>query len=213
MLIYAVYFISTDGRPMLIERFTKDENLPDDILLCGLLGTVQLLAEELTNEPGSAEKFQLKGFVFHLQQFSDKFQVVITSNEDERPAELLDTLGYRFIKKFSDEIENWKGDQSRFLEFGETIIELLRGKYKVDISRSLDPKKRLDTMSILNLPKAVQDTALIVVMLEHATIDEMEKFLNKKSKIIEKHLTELQQMGYIGVELLEDQVYYYVIPD
>ena len=79
------------------------------------------------------------------------------------------------------------------------------------MSRSLDPKKRLDTMSILALPKVLQDTALIVVMLEHATISEMEKFLNKKPNVIEKHLKTLQEDGYIGVELMDDEVYYYII--
>ncbi len=213
MLVYAVYIISTDGRPLLIERFTKDEDLPSDVLLCGLLATIQLLAEELTNEPGSAEKFQLKGYVFHLKLFSDKFQVVIASNFDETPEDLLENIGYRFFKKYSQEIEDWKGDQDVFLEFGDTIVELLKGKYKIDISRSLDPKKRLDTMSILALPKILQDTALIVLMLEHATILEMEKFLDKKPKTIEKHLKSLQQEGYIGVESMNDEVYYYIISD
>ncbi|MFV2013809.1 MAG: hypothetical protein ACC656_00130 [Candidatus Heimdallarchaeota archaeon] len=211
MIIYAVYIISTDGRPMFIERFTKDTNLPDDILLCGLLGTIQLLAEELTSEPGTAEMFQLRGFVFHMQLFGNRFQIVITSSEDQRPVELLETIGYRFIKKYDEKIEKWNGDQTTFRGFSDTIIEVIRGKYKIDMSRSLDPKKRLDTMSILSLPKSVQDTALIVVMLEHATIDEMQKFLSKKAEQIEKHLTELQENGYVGVELLGDEVYYYII--
>lgn len=211
MLVFAVYIISTDGRPLLIERFTKDEEMPSDVLLCGLLATIQLLSEELTGEPGSAEKFQLKGYIFHLKSFSNKFQVVVASNFDESPDDLLENLGLRFYKKYSQELENWKGDQTKFSDFGGTIIEQLKGKYKIDISRSLDPKKRLDTMNILSLPKSIQDTALIVVMLEHATVSEMEKFLKKKPAQIEKHLKALQQDGYIGVELMEDEIYYYII--
>lgn len=211
MIIYAIYIISTDGRPFFIDRYTKDVNLPEDILLCGLLGTIQLLAGELTNEPGSAEMFQLRDFVFHMQLFGDQFQVVIACSDDQRPTELLENIGYRFIKRYESKIETWNGDQSLFVGFEDTIIELLRGKYKVDISRSLDPKKRLDIMNILGFSKAVQDTALIVIMLEHATIDEMRKFLNRRRKTIENHLIELQEHGYVGVELLGEEMYYYVI--
>lgn len=209
-IAYAVLLISNDGRPLLTETFQTHDNMPDNTLLSGLLATIQILSKDLTGSEGAAEKFQLRGLIYHLRSFGD-FQVVISSSSESPPIESMDKIGWRFIKKYGEKIDQWKGNQSVFSEFGDEIQSIIKKTFFVDSSKLLDSSKKLDTISIFQLPKHLQQTALVLSTIQSGTAIDIARQLGEELDIIEEYLLLLQKQGYVGIYEKEGKQHYFTI--
>ncbi len=208
MILYAVYIITRDGREIISEIFQTPENVPNAAILSGLLSAFQYMAEDLTRSKSGAEKLNLSGLVYHLRNFGD-FQVVIVTDVDNAPARILDTLGWRFLQSHGERLINWTGNQTLFEPFRETINSVVMRHSSVDITRSLDPTKTLDTAAIFSLPKDIQPIAKALTMLEFATIEELLEEVEIPERDLKTSLADLQKEGYIGVREKEGKSQYF----
>ncbi len=201
-----MYVITKDGREIMSEIFQSPENVPNQSILSGLLSAFQYMSEDLTKREGAAEKLSLSGLVYHIRTFSD-FMVVLVTDADSPPAKVIDSIGWRFMQLYGEEIERWGGNQTIFEEFRGVINSIV--KKHIDKSRSVDPNKRLDTATIYLLPKEIQSTALAIATLEKATVSQVAEEVNQELADVEKHLITLQKEGYIGIRDQDGELLYF----
>ncbi|MHA2092620.1 MAG: hypothetical protein ACW98K_17375 [Candidatus Kariarchaeaceae archaeon] len=206
MILYAVYVITNDGREILSEIFQSPENVPNQSILSGLLSAFQSMSDEITKKEGSAEKLSLSGLIYHIRNYGD-FMVVIVTDADSAPAKILDSIGWRFMRQFGEELDRWTGNQTMFEGFRGTISEIV--SKHIDEMRAVDPNKRLDTTAIFELPKELQSTALVIASLEKATSQEIADEVSHDVETVEKYLDLLHMEGYIGVRDEDGKTLYF----
>jgi len=209
LIVYAVYIITNDGRPLVSEYFQSHANLPNDINLSALLASVQMFSEDITSTKGAAEKFQLRGMTYHLKKFGD-FQIVMVTDGDSSPAKLINNLGWRFMQQYVDEIEDWNGNTGIFLDFHPFIREVVGRESTIDIAGTLDPTKKLTTAVIFKLPKDVQNTALAIVSLESATANQIAEEIDDTLENVKSYLAVLQEEGYLGLKDESGEKVYFI---
>jgi hypothetical protein len=164
------------------------------------------MSHEITKKEGSAEKLSLSGLIYHIRNYGD-FMVVIVTDADSTPAKILDSIGWRFMRQFGEELDRWTGNQTMFEGFRKTISSIV--SKHIDEMRAVDPNKRLDTAAIFELPKELQSTALVITSLEKATSQEIADEVSHDVETVEKYLDQLQTEGYIGVRDEDGKTLYF----
>ncbi|MHA2031225.1 MAG: hypothetical protein ACW99A_04940 [Candidatus Kariarchaeaceae archaeon] len=210
MVLYAVYLITNDGREMMSEIFQSPKNIPNNAILSALLTAFQAMSEDLTKKPGSAEQLNLRGLNYHIQFFGN-FQVVLVTDGESRPAKVLTTLGWRFYKHYAEVLNAWTGNQKLFENFRDDIHEVVKKHLEVDMSGSLDPTKILDTATIFEMDPNLRPTALALLTLEKATMAEIMDEVDIEVNLLQEHLEELKDQGYIGVRDKEGEDLYFTV--
>ncbi|MHA2253189.1 MAG: hypothetical protein ACXAD7_22700 [Candidatus Kariarchaeaceae archaeon] len=206
MILYAAYIITIDGREILSEIFQSPENVPNQSILSGLLSAFSYMSQDLTQQEGAAEKLSLSGLIYHIRNYGD-FMVVIVTDADNAPSKILDSIGWRFLQDYGEELDSWRGNQTIFEDFRGIIDDIVH-KY-IDESRSVDPSKKLDTASIYHLPKEIQATALAITTLETASIAEVAEEVQIDPTIVGEYLQTLHKDGYIGVRQKDEGLVYF----
>jgi len=207
MIIYAVYIITTDGRTLLAETF--HENIPNDILLGGLLTALQNMATEITKSKSEMKTIEIEGLCYHIRSFG-LIRIVLVTNLPRSPEDFLQKLGLRFIKQYGETLIDWDSNLNVFLPFKDTIKEIMKIGTTIDGSKSIIPSKKLSPTEIFSLPHQLQATALAIVSLERGTIQEIANETEEESlQIIKGNLSSLLEKGFIGkTKANEEEIYF-----
>ena len=213
MLVYSTFLISLDGRPMVHATFQREDTVPNVVLLAGMLASIQYLSEELSGVRGAAEQFTMRGITYHMKTF-EQFIVVVVTNSRYDFTNLASDIGWSFLSQFGEQIDQWDSTEEYFLPFVASIQRIVKKSGYVDITRSVDPTKRLDTVTIFDLPPSLQQAAMALVTLVKASLEEISEYLEIDEDLITGTLNFLQSEGYVGIiEEKDGQLKYYVITD
>ncbi len=197
LIVYAIYVISDDGRTILSESFQSSEDFPDAILLGGLLTALQHMTIEMTQNGSEMESIEIEGLSYHIRSFGF-FRIVLVTDFTKTPEDVIQMLGLRFLNEYGDVLVDWDSNLSTFAPFKETIREIIQTETVTDESKSIKPAKKFGTGEIFSLPNHLQSTALAMVALEEATINDIAEECGEKVDVTEKNLISLQEMGFIG---------------
>ncbi len=207
MIAYAVYVITDDGRTVLAETF--HENVPNDILLGGLVTALQAMAAEMTQSKSEMKTIEIQGLCYHIRSFG-LIRIVLVSNLPRTPDDILQALGLRFMKQYGEALLDWDSNLNVFLPFKDTIQEIMEQRTTVDGSRSIIPSKKLSPSEIFNLPHHLQATALATISLERATIQEIAQETEEKSlQTAQTNLSSLLELGFIGKTKKKEKYIYF----
>ena len=78
--------------------------------------------------------------------------------------------------------DSYDPDLDIFKPFIETINEVVKSEMHTDDMRLINPSKKFNTRELYHLPEYLQSTALAIIALKEATIDEIAKeYLNLKN--------------------------------
>ncbi len=197
LIVYAIYVISDDGRTILSESFQSSEDFPDAILLGGLLTALQHMTIEMTQNDSEMESIEIEGLSYHIRSYGF-FRIVLVTDVPKTPEDVIQMLGLRFLNEYGDVLVDWDSNLSTFAPFKETIREIIQTETVTDESKSIKPAKKLGTGEIFSLPYHLQSTALAMISLEEATINDIAEECGEKVDTTEKNLKSLQEMGFIG---------------
>ncbi|MHA2244141.1 MAG: hypothetical protein ACXADY_04175 [Candidatus Hodarchaeales archaeon] len=197
LIVYAIYIISDDGRTIVSENFQSSEDIPDAILLGGLLTALQNMTTQMTQTDSEMESIEIEGLSYHLRSFGF-FRIVLVTDVPKTPEDIIQMLGLRFINEYGDVLVNWDSNLIIFTPFKETIREIIQAETVTDESKSIKPTKKLGTGEIFSLPHHLQSTALAMVSLEEGLITDIAIECGEKVDVTEKNLLTLQEMGFIG---------------
>ena len=194
MIVYGVFIIKSDGTPLLTEYFQSKEDLPDSAMLGRFFIAIKGFADSiLKNEISTIE---VEGLAYHVRNFGF-FNVIIVTDLSENPDNVLQDVGFRFMKQFSEEMLNAETRLDKFYSFRKTLEEIIEF-YSFDKSQSIKPTKFLNTRDIYDLPLDLQPVALTMLSLGEGTIKEIANESNIKIKDLKLRLEQLQHLGYLG---------------
>ena len=194
MIVYGVFIIKSDGTPLLTEYFQSKEDLPDN----SLLGRYFIALKGFTDTflKNEIKTIEVEGLAYHIRNFGF-FNVVIVTNFGEQAGAILQDIGFRFMKQFSEDLLETDTRLDKFLSF-RSVLEELIDFYSFDKSQSIKPTKVLNTKDIYDLPYDLQPVALTMLSLGEGTVKEIANESNIKIKDLQVRLERLQNLGYIG---------------
>ncbi|MFX0206812.1 MAG: hypothetical protein ACFFDT_12570 [Candidatus Hodarchaeota archaeon] len=196
MIVYAVYIITEDGRTVLSENFQSTKDLPDSVLFGGVLTALQQMTSEMTSHRSEMKSVEIEGLSYHMRSFG-LIRVVLVTDAPKTPEEILQTLGLRFIKNYGEVLMQSDFNLKIFDPFRKTIKEIVE-QLVTDISKSIQPAKKLTTGEVFSLPTELHSTALAIISLESGTLNEIAKESGNNVKTTKKNLASLQEKGFIG---------------
>ena len=190
MTLFALYIESHDGHPMFTEIFEEHQSLIDSSEFSPLLANIILKLRETHGY--RIEMMRIKGLNYHFRYY-EKF--ILTVISDEEPlGSILDKIGAIFGLDYADALEDWDGNQEQFAKFHQNLKKIIDYAY-----HAIDPSKELDTIAIYNLPKALQQTALVISTLQMGTVREIARQVGAEPNMVQSYLLILQEEGYVGV--------------
>ena len=202
MIINSVYLLLPDGRCIFSKSY-KDQGSQqiDPHLVGGLLNAFNIASHQLLKD-GVRKFVSEEGFNFIIKDFSS-FLVVISGilNTDEE--QILEKIGMIFLSKYGDKIEKWKaGNISIIKNFETDLNKILNISQELVSSSDANPKIRLeepylDSLTIISLPKELRKTALSLLTIKEASLEEL-SFETKRSMDEElKNVEKLVEMGFV----------------
>ena len=208
MIIYAVLVITDDGRTILSKQFQSVRGMKDDILFGGVFTAIQYMTSAMTNSDAEINSIEVEGLTYHTRSFGS-FRIVIITDVPDKPEEIVQTIGLRFLNKFGEVLTQRDFDLNLFEPFKEEIHEIVHEGTVIDESRSIKPSSKLSTAEIFSLPNHLQSIALALVSLEKGTIDEIAQESGEDITKTEENLKSLQNMGFIGVKDVNGRITYF----
>lgn len=207
MIIYAVYIIRSDGRPIVSEYFQDEDDLPGETLLAGLVTALKGFSSEvLQNEMNAIE---VEGFAYHIHSFGF-YNVVLVTNLKREPQEIIQDIGFRFMKQYGDDMIDNPIRPDKYLPF-KKIIKQIVSYHSVDETSSIKPSKLLSPGEIFDLPVELQQVAIAVLAIKEGTAEEIAvESEGKINNLIDK-LEKLRKLGYIGVKSKENQKLFFCV--
>ncbi|MHA2108143.1 MAG: hypothetical protein ACW99R_10595 [Candidatus Hodarchaeales archaeon] len=211
MIVYALYIIDEGGRPLVSQYFQPSDDVPNEVLFGALFTAFKDLAADVTTQKSwEMKSIGIDRLFYHTKSFGP-FNVVIVTNTQEGPENLLQTIGLRFMKEHRQElVKDFLVDLRIFDPFMETIQEIVQGQNLIDESGKLRPTKRFSVGGIFDLSSDLQATALALITIEEGTLEEISEESGENQVQTEKSLDSLQKMGYIGRKAKDGkQVFFY----
>ena len=208
MIVYAVYVITDDGRTILSEYFQSSDDIPNDVLLGGLLTALQHMTSEMTRSNSEMKSIKIEGLSYHIRSFGF-VRIVLVTDVPKTPEDIMQTLGLRFINEYGDVLTQIDFNLNIFNPFKQTIHEVVKQLVGYDESKSIKPSKKLNTGEIFSLPHDLQATALALVSLEEGTAKAIAKESGEKVTVTRKNLKILKEKGYIGTKKKKRAIIYF----
>ncbi|MFX1506268.1 MAG: hypothetical protein ACFFDC_09140 [Promethearchaeota archaeon] len=208
MIIYAVFVITDDGRTILSEQFQSVEDTKNDILFGGVFTAIQYMTAAMTNSDAEINSIEIEGLSYHTRSFGS-FRIVVVTDVHDNPEEIVQTIGLRFINKFSDILTQRDFNLNLFIPFKKEIYEIVSEKTVIDESRSIKPTLKLRTAEIFSLPNHLQSTAIALVSIEKGSIEDIARESGETITKTEKNLITLQNMGFVGIKHIDGKTTYF----
>lgn len=218
MIIYAIYFISYNGIPLLSENYRAHESIPNEMLLGGLFTALQGVASEMTNDTFQIRTLEAKGVAFHIREFAFFRIVLVTSGfsspEVTSSGQLIHQIGNRFLRQFRGVFVDDHDDVSVFDPFKRIIREEYLTHSLIDEDKFLDSNKRLNAKEIINLPHHLHTTAKALVFLQSNgsfSIADVIAETNAPEDKVSEHIESLQKRGYVGKRMKDGETFYFIL--
>jgi hypothetical protein len=200
MIVYAVYIIKKDGITLLSEHFQSEDELPNDLLLGGLLGAIQIFTKETLGE--EMKTIQVEGLAYHIRSFGF-YTIALVTDLNKEPDSLIQELGLRFMGMYGEEMLDNSSRVDKFFPFKEIIKEIIGKTFDED--GLIKPSKMLSTKEIFELPTELKPIAFAMITLGEGTISEIAQECNLELTEVKKSVTKLQNDGYLGKKKKDNQ--------
>ena len=207
MIIYAVIIIKTDGTTLLTEYFQSDQKLSNKNLIGGLLVAMQGITEEISFNNSEMKTFEIEGFAYHIRSFGI-YRIVLITDLSKEPDEIIQKIGFRFMKEFGKDLLEKDILTSKFDSFKDVIEEII-GTESYDEGKSLNPAKLLNTKAIFHLPNDLQPVALAMLLVREGTVNQISIESNIDEYELADKLEKLHTFGYVGKKKKNDQIHYF----
>ena len=207
LIIYAVYIIKSDGRPIISEYFQSEEDLPSEMLLAGLVTALKGFSSEVLQNEMSA--IEVEGVAYHIRSFGF-YNVVLVTNLKKEPGDIIQEVGFRFMKQYGEDMLDKNIRVDKYAPFKKTIKDII-GIHSADESSSIKPAKLLSPQEIFGLPVELQPVAIAVLSIKEGTVDEIASETDKKIDNLGIKLEKLQNLGFVGTKTKNNQKVFFCV--
>ncbi|MFX1517348.1 MAG: hypothetical protein ACFFC6_13675 [Promethearchaeota archaeon] len=154
------------------------------------------------------QSIEIEGLSYHIRSFGF-FRLVLVTDVPKTPEDIIQMVGFRFIKEYGEVLMDWDSNLSIFTPFQETLREIIQTETSTDDSKSIRPSRKLSTGEIFQLPPHLQKTALAMISLEQGTLSEISEESGEKKRTVRKNINTLQEMGFIGTRQDKKTITYF----
>lgn len=215
MFVDSVYLLLPDGRCIFSKSYSGSNIDPH--LLGGLLNAFNIASQQWLKD-GVRKFVSEEGMNFVIKDFSS-FLVVISGFLNPEEEIILEKIGMRFLSKFGDKIERWqKGNIGILKNFSEDLnkilnvsnIEIAQEKTNQKDDQKVD-EPYLDSLTIISLPIELQKTALTLLTLKSANLQEISNETKRDLQLEKISVEKLVDLGYISKKSNSDEnkiIYY-----
>jgi hypothetical protein len=190
-----------DGRYLYHQSFTPQG--PPISLMTGLLTAMQSFVREVTGSYPTV--LSAGGFAFHLEKIGP-LTIVLTCSDERKPLQNLSRLGMRFINKFGEKVEDWRGNPSEFTNFKNDIEDILGPE---TVRKHVLPTNPLNSLVLLSLESEFQDVAKAIIQHGEATPIDLVEITSLSEYDIKLKLEQLVSLGHVGrIDKNEEFVYF-----
>ena len=204
MIVYGVYIIKKDGVTILSEHFQSAEELPNQLLLGGLLGAIQTFSIETLGE--EMKTIESEGLAYHIRSFG-LYLIALITDLNKEPDNLIQELGLRFMRMYGEQMLENESRVDKFYPFKDIIREVIGNTY--DETASIKPSKVLNTKEVFELSSELKPVALAIITLGEATVEDISNETEISLEDTKKLVLQLQQKGYLGKKEQNDKVLYF----
>ena len=202
MIIDSVYLLLPDGRCIFSKTYKdKGSQQIDPHLVGGLLNAFNIASHQLLKD-GVRKFVSEEGFNFIIKDFSS-FLVVISGILSTDEEHILEKIGMIFLSKYGDKIEKWKAGNIGIIKNFETDLnKMLNISLELVSSTDSNPNIRLeepylDSLTIISLPKDLQKTALSLLTIKEASLEELSHETKRSIDEELKNVEKLVEMGFV----------------
>lgn len=190
MIIYAIYIVGNTGRILFSEVFQRPENIEDEFFLGALVTSLETIITDI--HASTFKSMEIEGISYHVRSFG-LFKMVIVTPSAKTPNEILQVLGFRFIKEYGEALLAVE-DLEIFAPFKKTIAEI------IEDNEVLFPSCSMSTADLFGLPHDIQSIVLALLSLGKGnhTATSLSKESHTSVKKTRKNLQILLKMGFIG---------------
>jgi hypothetical protein len=215
VFVDSVYLLLPDGRCIFSKSYSGSNIDPH--LLGGLLNAFNIASQQWLKD-GVRKFVSEEGMNFVIKDFSS-FLVVISGFLNPEEEIILEKIGMRFLSKFGDKIERWqKGNIGILKNFSEDLnkilnvsnIEIAQEKTNQKDDQKVD-EPYLDSLTIISLPIELQKTALTLLTLKSANLQEISNETKRDLQLEKISVEKLVDLGYISKKSNSDEnkiIYY-----
>lgn len=199
MIIDSVYLLLPDGRCIFSKSYVETEIDPH--LLGGLLNAFNIASQQWLRE-GVRKFISEEGSNFIIKDFSS-FLVVVSGDLKVDEEIILEKIGLKFLSKFGNRIDSWQSGNIGILKtFENDLNKILNITSDNNTSRLLPKNQKvdepfLDSLTIINLPKELQKTALALLSIKSGTVEQVSMETNRSANQEKEFLEQLANLGYV----------------
>lgn len=217
MEIDSVYLLLPDGRCIFSKSYKdKGNQQVDPHLLGGLLNAFNIASHQWLKD-GVRKFVSEEGFNFIIKDFSS-FLVVISGILSADEESVLEKIGLIFLSKYGNQIEKWQqGNIGIIKNFENDLNKVFRIPTQVAASNENKPSIKtdepyLDSLTIISLPKELQKTALALLTLKEATLEEVVNETKRSLESEQDNLERLVNLGYVLKKrtAIDNKIIYYL---
>ncbi|MDH5401456.1 MAG: hypothetical protein OEY49_03100, partial [Candidatus Heimdallarchaeota archaeon] len=210
MSFYAVYITSSDNQIIVSEVIRLDNSFPDQIITTGLLSALDNFTDSMKDGIIPIEySIRVEQLCYFIKNFGD-FTIVVVAEETHSLQPIAENIGWKFLRKYGNiDLLNWNITHSNHLfnQFKAEILEILT-KFSIKFKET-SPSKKLTTADIFNLPTKLQKTALAMLVMERASINDIANEIRCPDIVAEENLLNLHNRGFLGMSSLENTTFFY----
>jgi len=201
MRVHSVYVIVDDGRCAFFKSYSEDA--PSQDLVAAMLTAMQSFIREVT---GSYFSELTAGPFSFVSEVAGPFQVVMVTSKSDKAVETVQHLGMRFMRKYKQLIENWKGET---IDFEDFIIDVNEVVGIGSETLRVDPKNPLNAATLVFLPPELQNIAVGLIQIDQITAEDLAVKLKIDPAIALERCESLLELGHIGKEQNSEGTFYF----
>ncbi|OLS23117.1 MAG: hypothetical protein HeimC3_26670 [Candidatus Heimdallarchaeota archaeon LC_3] len=216
MDVQAVYILLRDGRCIYSRAYS--ENPADPQLLGGMLAAFNIASKQWLSD--GIRKFEADGGLSFVVKDFESFIVTfqVSRNLTNEKEAFLDIIGYKFFAKYGNTLSPFEGNITIYKGFTPILDNILgvitseegRTKQNIKIRGIIDDDKVLDSLTIIELPRTLQKTALDLLTVKQATPEELASGSDCSVEEVEHNLENLLNQGYIMCKTIGSRKLYYI---
>ena len=136
------------------------------------------------------------------------YSVILVTDLTKGPGNIIQELGFRFMKRYGENMLDKATRLDKFSPFKETIREII-GLQSYDESGSIKPSKILNTKDIFELPVDLQPIALAMISIGEGTVSQIAKESEVEINELQQKLIQLQKLGYVGKKTKDESTLFF----
>lgn len=202
----AVYVFLKDGRCAFSQIYTPNAPSPD------FFGPVFAAIDSFAKATIGKEMrgLEIGDLRIHVGDFDLYYVLLVTDPgselRSEKISELIDQIGFKFWEIYFQEIGDWNGNVGRFFGFKQVCRNIVNlGKERIL------PTRTLDAISIIELERKLQKTALALLDKDgEATASDISTLTMGTEESELENLEMLVKKGYIGRDIKGTRQFYFI---